>query len=99
MDNIDKQIKTKVNENDNIDKNIETFQSEEKTNIKEKLNISEQPITDGAHAFNKNDEKLLSDIDHKITNSYFCFDCGSVMTTKEDKEQHSLLETKKHDIE
>lgn len=99
MDNIDNQDKTKVNENDNIDKDIQTFQSEEKTNIKEELNISEQPNTDSSLAFNENDENLSSHVDHKITNSYFCFDCGAVMTTKDDKEQHSLLETKKHDRE
>lgn len=99
MDDIDNQNKTKVNENDNIDKDIQTFQSEEKTNIKEEFNISEQPNTDSSLVFNKNEENLPSHVNHKITNSYFCFDCGAVMTTKDDKEQHSLLETKKHDRE
>lgn len=28
----------------------------------------------------------------KITKSYFCFDCGSVMTTNEDYEQHKIIE-------
>jgi hypothetical protein len=27
-----------------------------------------------------------------ITNSYFCFECGAIMTTKEDKKQHELIE-------
>ena len=27
-----------------------------------------------------------------ITNSYFCFECGAIMTTKEDKEQHEMIE-------
>jgi hypothetical protein len=31
----------------------------------------------------------------KITGSYFCFECGAIMTTKEDKRQHELFETNK----
>jgi hypothetical protein len=27
-----------------------------------------------------------------ITNSYFCFECGAIMTTKEDKKQHEMIE-------
>ena len=30
-----------------------------------------------------------------ITNSYFCFECGAIMTTKEDKKQHELIEMDK----
>jgi hypothetical protein len=31
----------------------------------------------------------------QITNSYFCFECGAIMTTKEDKKQHELIESNK----
>ena len=31
----------------------------------------------------------------QITNSYFCFECGAIMTTKEDKKQHELIELNK----
>lgn len=28
----------------------------------------------------------------KLTRNYFCFDCGAIMTTLEDKNQHDLIE-------
>jgi hypothetical protein len=28
-----------------------------------------------------------------ITNNYFCFECGAIMTTKENKKQHELFES------
>ena len=28
----------------------------------------------------------------KLTSNYFCFDCGAVLTTLEDKKQHELFE-------
>jgi hypothetical protein len=30
-----------------------------------------------------------------LTNSYFCFECGAIMTTKEDKKQHEMIEVGK----
>ncbi|HYF99430.1 MAG TPA: hypothetical protein VD815_05020, partial [Candidatus Saccharimonadales bacterium] len=30
-----------------------------------------------------------------ITSNYFCFDCGAIMTTIEDKEQHLLIESER----
>jgi len=32
---------------------------------------------------------------YSITSSYFCFECGAIMTTKEDKRQHELFESHK----
>ena len=32
---------------------------------------------------------------HMMTNSYFCFECGAIMTTTEDKIQHEVLESSK----
>ncbi len=34
-----------------------------------------------------------SDLSGMITNSYFCFECGAIMTTKEDKKQHEKVES------
>jgi hypothetical protein len=34
-----------------------------------------------------------SDLPSTITNSYFCFECGAIMTTKEDKKQHEKIES------
>ncbi len=31
----------------------------------------------------------------KATNSYFCYKCGAIMTTIEDKNQHDLIEKNK----
>ncbi|TVP39400.1 hypothetical protein NARC_160114 [Candidatus Nitrosocosmicus arcticus] len=30
----------------------------------------------------------------RLTSNYFCFECGAVLTTLEDKKQHELLEIK-----
>ena len=46
------------------------------------------------------DEPFVSKDDHlyenhtkpKLTRNYFCFDCGAIMTTLEDKNQHDLIE-------
>jgi hypothetical protein len=42
----------------------------------------------------ENGEKKMSGYNPipTITNSYFCFECGAIMTTKEDKKQHELIE-------
>jgi hypothetical protein len=31
----------------------------------------------------------------QITSNYFCFDCGAIWTTMEDKEQHLIIETER----
>lgn len=31
-----------------------------------------------------------------LTGNYFCFDCGAIMTTIEDKNQHILIEEERH---
>jgi hypothetical protein len=40
------------------------------------------------------DKQIISnsDLPGTITNSYFCFECGAIMTTKEDKKQHEKVE-------
>ncbi len=38
-------------------------------------------------------ENLTSaDLKTRLTSNYFCFDCGAVLTTLEDKKQHELFE-------
>jgi hypothetical protein len=32
----------------------------------------------------------------RLTGNYFCFDCGAIMTTLEDKNQHHLIEEERH---
>jgi hypothetical protein len=41
------------------------------------------------------DKQITSnaDLSESITNSYFCFECGAIMTTKEDKKQHEKIES------
>ena len=36
---------------------------------------------------------------HMITKSYFCFECGAILTTKEDKKQHDEWELHKKTTE
>ena len=40
------------------------------------------------------DEENVIAVDSKtgLTSNYFCFDCGAVLTTMEDKKQHELVE-------
>ena len=40
------------------------------------------------------DKENLTSVDLKtrLTSNYFCFDCGAVLTTIEDKKQHELIE-------
>ena len=39
-------------------------------------------------------EGNIANVDPKtgLTSNYFCFDCGAVLTTMEDKKQHDLIE-------
>ena len=39
-------------------------------------------------------EENVANVDPKtrLTSNYFCFDCGAVLTTIEDKKQHDLIE-------
>jgi hypothetical protein len=34
-----------------------------------------------------------------ITNSFFCFKCGAILTTEENKKQHEIFELNKKNIE
>jgi len=45
------------------------------------------------------DEENVTAVDSKtgLTSNYFCFDCGAVLTTLEDKKQHELFEIETKD--
>jgi hypothetical protein len=50
------------------------------------------------------DEGNVTSVDPKtrLTSNYFCFDCGAVFTTMEDKKEHELIEIErknKNDLE
>ncbi|MDF0680266.1 MAG: hypothetical protein P0116_04810 [Candidatus Nitrosocosmicus sp.] len=43
------------------------------------------------------DEENVANVDPKtrLTSNYFCFDCGALLTTIEDKKQHDLIEVER----
>jgi hypothetical protein len=45
----------------------------------------------GPETFNKENPVLVEPM-AKLASNYFCFECGSVLTTTEDKKQHELIE-------
>jgi hypothetical protein len=38
---------------------------------------------------------IIAQLNTMITKSYFCFECGAILTTKEDKKQHEEWELNK----
>ena len=68
-------------------------------------------IVQGNHAYDKSQRAVESGVGNSvgenegkkgqtlpvanITSNYFCFDCGAIMTTIEDKEQHLLIESER----
>jgi hypothetical protein len=63
--------------------NYDTKANEEILN--EKIAVKSPEILGKENPFN-GDQKT------RLTSNYFCFDCGAVFTTVEDKKQHELLE-------
>ncbi len=57
----------------------------------------EQKYDNGNHPTNivDHNNSIEPDKIKQITNSYFCFECGAIMTTEEDKNQHELIESNK----
>jgi hypothetical protein len=53
--------------------------------------LGEKFTTNGPENLDKENPTLIDPIS-KLTSNYFCFDCGSVFTTIEDKKQHELIE-------
>ena len=72
-------------DNNYIDNNTNAF-----SNVSSENNITEEIA---------NHDPQIKPLDYGskniITNSYFCFKCGAIMTTKEDKKQHEYFELNK----
>ena len=85
--------------NSNVDNTIkvnddQTTQAKNQTshNIKANEEISDETLV-AKGPTNLDKEYLTSaDLKTKLTSNYFCFDCGAVLTTLEDKKQHELFE-------
>ena len=74
--------------------NDQTTQAKNQTshNIKANEEISDETLV-AKGPTNLDKEYLTSaDLKTKLTSNYFCFDCGAVLTTMEDKKQHDLIE-------
>ncbi|MDQ4073759.1 MAG: hypothetical protein M3162_05570 [Thermoproteota archaeon] len=56
-----------------------------KSKGEENLNVKDSNKINNSH-----EETVYKGV--KVTNSYFCYKCGAVMTTIEDKNQHDLIE-------
>lgn len=76
----------------------ENGQGKERKSTKDKENLTVDEslkIIENRNEENKQNVKQVYDQNvqskHKL-NSYFCYTCGSVLTTKEDMNQHLLLE-------
>ncbi|WP_458720593.1 hypothetical protein [Candidatus Nitrosocosmicus sp. R] len=90
--------------NSNVDNTIkvndnQTTQAKNQTshNIKADEEISDETLA--AKSPTNLDKKYLTsaDLKTKLTSNYFCFDCGAVLTTLEDKKQHELFEIETKD--
>jgi hypothetical protein len=86
--------KTNTTDND-VKNNIEqSTQVGNQTSNHTKANeasLGEKFTTNGPETIDKENPTLIDPIS-KLTSNYFCFDCGSVFTTIEDKKQHELIE-------
>lgn len=64
-------------------------------------NSNKEVITDSSSNITISTETQYNDkFDHvisepKLTSNYFCFDCGAILTTIDDKKQHDLIESKR----
>ena len=82
----------KVNDDQTTQAKIQTSHD-----IKANEEISDETIA--AKGPTNLDKENLTNVDLKtrLTSNYFCFDCGAVLTTIEDKKQHELFEIERKD--
>jgi hypothetical protein len=86
--------------NSNIDNTIKvnddqtTTQAKNQTsyNIKANEEISDETLAAKGPTNPDKEDLTSADLKTKLTSNYFCFDCGAVLTTIEDKKQHELIE-------
>ena len=53
--------------------------------------LGEKFTANGPETLDKENPALIDPMT-RLTSNYFCFECGSVLTTLEDKKQHELIE-------
>ena len=100
---------TSSNKNSNIDNTIkvnddQTTQAKNQTShdIKADEEILDETLVAKGLTNLDNEDLASADLKTKLTSNYFCFDCGAVLTTLEDKKQHELFEietNKRNDLE
>jgi hypothetical protein len=86
--------RTNTTDNDVKNNTEQTTQVGNQTSNHTKANeesLGEKFTTNGPETLDKENPTLIHPIS-KLTSNYFCFDCGSVFTTIEDKKQHELIE-------
>jgi hypothetical protein len=86
--------RTNTTDNDVKNNNEQSTQVGNQTSNHTKANeesLGEKFTTNGPETLDKENPTLIDPIS-KLTSNYFCFDCGSVFTTIEDKKQHELIE-------
>ena len=100
---------TSSDKNSSIDNNVKVnndqntpARSQTSHEIKANENILDETLAAKGPAIL--DKENLTSVDPKtrLTSNYFCFDCGAVLTTTEDKKQHKLIENERknqNDIE
>lgn len=86
--------RTNNTNNDVKNNNEQTTQVGNQTSNHNKANeeiLGEKFTAIGPKTLDKENPALIDPIT-RLTSNYFCFECGSVFTTIEDKKQHELIE-------
>ncbi len=90
---------TSSNKNSNIDNTVkvnddQTAQAKNQTShdIKADEEILDETLVAKGLTNLDNEDLASADFKTNLTSNYFCFDCGAVLTTIEDKKQHELIE-------
>ena len=90
---------TSSNKNSNIDNTIkvnddQTTQAKNQTShdIKADEEISDKTLAAKGPSNLDKEDLTGADLKTKLTSNYFCFDCGAVLTTLDDKKEHELFE-------
>ena len=86
--------RTNNTDNDVKNNNVQTTQVGNQTSNHNKANeeiLSEEFTANDPETLDKENPALIDPIT-RLTSNYFCFECGSVFTTIEDKKQHELIE-------
>jgi hypothetical protein len=86
--------RTNTVDNDVINKNEQTTQVGNQTSNDKKANeqsLGEKFTAHGPETLDKENPTVIEPTT-RLTSNYFCFECGSVFTTLEDKKQHELIE-------